>query len=106
MGITRIGVQPVISQVGAAPGQQAYIVVEGDAKSLPAVCTNDLSIDGNMNFVHWQGDGGATNVYRSDGNTYGLIGASSDGRFIDDGSVQPDTSQQPPEDTFPNNPPD
>lgn len=100
MAITRIGVQPVVASAGQAAGKQTYRVgaVSGDAEalSLEVSCINDLSIEGNRNIVHWQGDGSSYRIYKAEGGVFGLIGTVAADLFIDD-NITPDTAQPPPE---------
>lgn len=98
MAIQLIGVQPVIASIGEAQSTQAYRVGEvGETEtlSLAVSCTNDLSVAGNMNVVHWQGEGNSYRVYKADGGAFGLIGETDGGFLIDDNRV-PDMGQQPP----------
>lgn len=104
--ITRIGAQPIVAQASPNASQHTYIVVEGKAKSLPIAITNDLTLKGNMNVVHWEGTAKSAKVYRASGGAFGLIGQSGDGRLIDD-NLEADLSKQPPSDpALSNQPPD
>ncbi|WP_028970158.1 hypothetical protein [Sphingomonas sp. URHD0057] len=99
MGITRIGVQPVIGSTGPAPGQQTYVVgeVNGETETLSVAvgCVNDLSAGGNLNVVHWQGAGDNYRIYKAQEGVLGLIG-ESDGAVFLDTNLQPDLTQPPP----------
>jgi hypothetical protein len=101
MAITRIGVQPVIVSAGQAAGTQTYCVgevtPEGETVSLAVSCTNDLSVEGNCNFVHWAGEGASYQVYKAEGGAFGLIGTVAASPFIDVNSA-PDMAHQPPAD--------
>lgn len=100
MAITRIGIQPVVATTGPAAGTQAYKVgeVTGDqeAVSLEVACVNDLSAEGNLNLVHWQGEGQSYRVYKAEGGVFGLIGTPDASPFID-ANISPDLSQPPPQ---------
>jgi hypothetical protein len=90
--ISRIGVQPVIVSVGGAAGRQTYRVaevVEGveEEPSNEVACSNDLSIDGNLNVVHWQGEASLFRVYRATGGIFSMIAETADSRFLDTGEV-------------------
>jgi hypothetical protein len=97
--MTRIGVQPVIAAFGDAPGTQAYIVGEvvgtTETLSLAVSCTNDLSVEGNLNVVHWQGAGENYRVYKAQEGAFGLIGLADGALFLDT-NLTPDLSQPPP----------
>lgn len=106
MRIVGIGVQPVISQASPYASQQAYRVValidgEPQDASNTIACTNDLSLAGNMNVVHWQDDNSETptafRIYKAANGGFGLIGetAGATKRFIDD-NIVPDMGQAPP----------
>lgn len=88
--ISRIGVQPVIVSVGGAVARQAYRVAEvvdgaEEAPSNEVACANDLSVEGNCNVVHWQGEAALFRVYRATGGIFSMIVETSDSRFIDAG---------------------
>jgi hypothetical protein len=99
VAIQLIGVQPIVANVGEAAGSQAYCVGEvtadGEVVSLAVSCTNDLGIAGNMNLVHWQGEGTGYRIYKAADGVFGLIGTTDGNYLIDDNKV-PDTGQQPP----------
>lgn len=98
MAIDRIGVQPIIAAAGNAVARQTYKVGdvgESEVVSGEVSCTNDLSVAGNRNLVHWQGEGTSFRVYKSEGGPFGLIGTSDGDAFLDD-NIAPDTAQQPP----------
>jgi len=100
VAITRIGVQPIISSSGQAAAEQTYkvgeVAGEGETVSLAVGCTNDLSVEGNCNVIHWLGQGESYRIYKSTAGCFGLIGAVESSIFIDD-NILPDTAQQPPE---------
>lgn len=88
--ITRIGVQPVIASVGGAAGRQTYRVAEvvdgnEEAPSSEVSCTNDLTVEGNFNLVHWGGEASLFRVYRATGGMFERIAETSESRFIDSG---------------------
>lgn len=88
--ISRIGVQPVIASVGSAVARQTYRVAEvvdgnEEAPSVEVSCSNDLTVEGNFNLIHWQGEAGLFRVYRSAGGPFAQIIETEDSRFIDDG---------------------
>lgn len=88
MAITRIGVQPVITSVGT-PGLHSYRLVEddGEPSALEVGCTNDLSVDGNVNFVHWQGEAALFRVQKARDGGFVQIGETDGSSFVDDGSA-------------------
>ncbi|HKY80280.1 MAG TPA: hypothetical protein VJM09_02270 [Sphingobium sp.] len=98
--ITRIGVQPIIVAGSPAAGRQSYVVTSMDgeievASPNSVTCTNDLSLAGNMNVVHWDGSEAPFRVYKAVEGTYGFIGETNDKRLID-ANILPDISKQPP----------
>ena len=98
--ISRIGVQPVISSASAAMGRQSYLVtatVDGEQTASPNVvaCSNDLSLAGNMNLIHWDGQDAPFRVYKSVEGVFGLIGETDEKQMIDD-NILPDLTKQPP----------
>jgi hypothetical protein len=109
VAITMIGVQPVIASTGPAAGMQTYKIgeVSGDQEtlSLEVACTNDLSAPGNLNLVHWSGEGESYRVYKAQDGVFGLIGAPTDSPFVD-ANISPDLSQQPPPPPPTNQPPE
>ena len=89
--ISRIGVQPVVSSVGSGASRQTYRVgdmVDGEEQMSNEVsCTNDLSVDGNVNLVHWHGEGALFRVYRSNGSGFEMLTETSESQFIDSGDA-------------------
>lgn len=88
--ISRIGVQPVIVSVGGAAARQTYRVAEvvdgvEQEPSNEVACNNDLSVDGNLNVVHWQGEASLFRVYRATGGIFTMITETGDSRFLDAG---------------------
>jgi len=88
--ISRIGVQPVIASMGGAAGRQTYRVaeiVEGEEAepSNDVSCTNDLSVEGNFNIVHWSGEAELFRIYRATGGIFEMIAETAESRFIDVG---------------------
>jgi hypothetical protein len=99
VAIQLIGVQPIVANVGEAAGPQSYCVGEvtadGETVCTAVSCTNDLGVAGNMNLVHWQGEGDSYRIYKAAGGVFGLIGTTDGNYLIDDNKV-PETGQQPP----------
>jgi hypothetical protein len=93
--ITRIGAQPIVAQASPNAAQHTYVVVQGKTQSLPITCTNDLTLKGNMNVIHWEGTGKTAEVYRASGGAFGYIGQSDEGRLIDD-NIEADLTKPPP----------
>lgn len=88
--ITRIGVQPVIASVGGAVGRQTYRVAEivdgvEQEPSVEVSCSNDLTVGGNFNLVHWAGEASLFRVYRATGGMFAMIEDTSESRLIDAG---------------------
>ena len=88
--ISRIGVQPVIASVGGAIGRQTYRVAEvvednEEEASVEVSCSNDLSVPGNFNLIHWQGEASLFRVYRATGGMFELVEETAESRIIDDG---------------------
>lgn len=92
MAIERIGVQPIIVSAGA-PGQQVYRLTELDGgtegePSVDVACTNDLSVDGNVNFIHWLADSNTVRVHRSLAGQFEPIADVEGTSYIDHGPVE------------------
>ncbi|EQB06229.1 hypothetical protein [Sphingobium baderi] len=89
--ISRIGVQPVIVSVGPGEARQTYrvgeVTADGEDVSVEVSCTNDLSVDGNVNLVHWRGDAGPYRVYRSNGTGFVLLEETIESCLIDVGDA-------------------
>jgi hypothetical protein len=88
--ISRIGVQPIIASVGGAMGRQTYRVVEvvdgvEQEPSNEVACSNDLTVDGNFNMVHWRGEASLYRVQRSIGGAFVEIAELAESRFLDSG---------------------
>ncbi|WP_066681725.1 hypothetical protein [Sphingomonas sp. CCH9-E2] len=85
--IERIGVQPVIVTASPAMARQSYRVTESGedgAVSLEVSCSNDLSMPGNGNYLHWASDAaGPFKVERSTGGVFVEI-ASVEAQFYMD----------------------
>lgn len=87
--VTRVGVQPIVVSATPSFARQVYRIVpfaEGEEgePSQDVACSNDLSADGNMNFVHWQAETPVVRIYRSTGGLFEQI-AEVDGSSYQDG---------------------
>lgn len=90
MAITRIGVQPVVVTPGQANARQTYRVVEiedgkAGAESQEVSCSNDLSVGGNVNFIHWEGEAALYRVLRASDGPFRKIGEVEGSSFVDEG---------------------
>ncbi|RSY83117.1 hypothetical protein DAH66_12675 [Sphingomonas koreensis] len=88
MTIERLGVQPIVAASTAAAAKQVYRVVElgeGGETSLEVGCTNDLSVEGNANYVHWSATAETCRVERSIGGLFEPLGETADGFYVDRG---------------------
>lgn len=88
--VVRVGVQPIVVSATPSFARQTYRVVplldgvEGEA-SQDVACSNDLSADGNMNFVHWHAETPVVRVYRSTGGLFEQIAEIEGGSYQDAG---------------------
>lgn len=92
MAIERVGVQPIVVEAGPAMIRHTYQVTElsetGESEpSIQVACENDLSVEGNVNYLHWKGGAGSFRVYRAAGGPIEQIAEVSTQSFIDDGSI-------------------
>lgn len=88
MTIERIGVQPIVAASTPGAARQVYRVVElgGDgATSVEVSCTNDLSVDGNANYVHWTSTAPTCRIERSIGGIFEPLGETAAGVYVDHG---------------------
>lgn len=100
MAIDRIGIQPVVAVAGQAWPRHTYkvgeVTADGEVASLEVSCCNDISIEGNVNIIHWRGEGDSYRVYRAADGGFGLIG-TTDGALFVDSNLAPDINSPPPE---------
>lgn len=91
MTFTRIGVQPIIVTASTAATRQSYRIVEvangeDGETSLDVSCVNDLSIDGNANFLHWQSGGSEFKVQKAQDGQFETIATVAAQSYLDAGA--------------------
>lgn len=88
--VTRAGVQPIVASATSAFARQTYRIVplvdgEEGEPSQDVSCCNDLSVDGNMNFVHWSSEVPTVRIYRSTGGVFEPIADAEGSSYQDAG---------------------